>query len=92
MRDPEHVVTRTLVGPRHRAEPMGTEPLTPADFGGAMPAPRVVMYQPDVAAYNTITVHSAAWIEERWGRLFALEQVIERAHGDHQDAAVLRPR
>ena len=92
MRDPAHVVTRTLVGPRHRAEPMGTEPLAPEDFGGPMPAPRVVMYQPDVAAYNTITVHSADWIAERWGRLFEVERIVERAHGDHQDAAVLRPR
>jgi hypothetical protein len=71
---------------------MGTEPLAPEDFGGPMPAPRVVMYQPDVAAYNTITVHSADWIAARWGRLFEVEQIIERAHGDHQDAAVLRPR
>jgi SAM-dependent methyltransferase len=92
MSAPSHVVTQTVTGPRHRAEPMGVEPLTADVFGGEMPAPRVVMYQPDVAAYNTITVHSAAWIEARWGRWFEVERVIERAHGDHQDAAVLRPR
>jgi hypothetical protein len=37
-------------------------------------------------------VHAESWLEERWGRWFAFERVLERAHGDHQDALVLRPR
>lgn len=93
LRDPEDPLTQLYTSMRHRADPMRIEPVTHELFEGSMPAGRVVMVnleQP--VTYAVHVIHSDSWIRQRWGRLFEIERVIQRAHDERQDAVLLRPR
>ena len=89
LRDPGHLLHRRVTASPHRLEPLGIAPVTAAVFEAPMPAARVVFVDLERATYNANVVHSEAWVRERWGRDLELEQIIPRAHGGHQDAAVL---
>ena len=72
---------------------MRVEPVTHELFEGPMPAGRVVLVNVEhPVTYAVQVMHSDAWLRERWGRLFEIERVIERAHNTYQDGVVLRPR
>jgi SAM-dependent methyltransferase len=76
----------------YRLDPGAIEPVGIDIFNGPMPADRTVLTMTDwpVNYPNAPQVfHSEAWIRERWGQLFRLEFIVERAHGEHQDAGVL---
>lgn len=90
MRDPDHLLTTIVTGAPHRVEPLGVEPVTADLFDRPMPADRVVFVLTTYPVNNTNVLHSARWIDERWGRHFEIAERLVRAHGDHQDALVLR--
>ena len=50
---------------------------------------RVVLFDRS-GIHNIWTFHSAEYLAARWGRIFEIERVIERGHGMHQDAILLR--
>lgn len=88
----DHPLRGEFEGRTYRLDPGAIEPVGIDIFSGAMPADRVVLTMTDrpVNYPNAPQVfHSEPWIRERWGQLFRLEFIVERAHGGHQDAAVL---
>jgi SAM-dependent methyltransferase len=88
--EPDRHVLRGVTEVRHRMDPPGAEPVTDADIAGEMPAERVVFTNLTWPVNNTNVIHHHAWIKRRWGRVMMLERILERAHGGHQDAALLR--
>ena len=90
--DPEHWCRRSIECGPHRLDPRTIEPVGVEVFDQAMPAGRVVLTLTTWPVNNANVFHSHAWIRERWGRFFEVESIIERAHADYQDAAVLIPR
>ena len=91
MSSPDHILTRLLLSSPHRIEP-SHQAFTLDSIQGPMPSPRVVFRFTAYPVNNTNVVHSDAWIAERWGRIFEIVERIPKAHGDHQDAIVLRKR
>ena len=91
MSSPDHILTRLLLSAPHRVEPP-YQTFTLDSVQGPMPSPRVVFRLMTYPVNNTNVVHSDVWIAERWGRIFELVERIPKAHGDHQDAIVLRKR
>lgn len=90
--DPEHFLRRLILDTRHRLEPAGVEPVTAVTFDAPPPGERVVFRNLEWPVYNTNVLHSEAWVRERWGRILEVERIVPRAHGGHQDAAVLSRR
>lgn len=89
----DHWVAGLIHGAPHRLDPLG-EPVTPellARLALAMPTPRMSFVRLGAGAEvnSTNVVHSDAWIAERWGRHFEIEQIVPRAHGVSQDGVVL---
>jgi SAM-dependent methyltransferase len=84
--DAEHPVRRRVLETRHRLQPSGIDPVTDAIFHSEMPSGRIVFEAVDWP--DTDTLHSHAWIRERWGRQLKVARIIERSHGI-QDCAVL---
>jgi SAM-dependent methyltransferase len=67
----------------------GTKPVGAELFDGPMPGQRVVLRCPAKATFGPHVFHSRQYLQERWGRIFRLEQAISHAHGDHQTGLVL---
>jgi SAM-dependent methyltransferase len=76
----------------NRLDPPGMAPVTAEPLGGPMPGERVVFTALEHPVNGANVIHSHGWIREHWGRTFSLEEIVEAAHGGHQDAAVLRRR
>lgn len=91
MSSENHILTRLLLSTPHRVEP-SYETFTLESVRGSMPYGRMVFRVLCYPVNNTNVVHSDEWIETRWGRVFELVERIPRAHGDHQDAILLRKR
>ena len=66
--------------------------MTAEIFERPMPGERVVFTVLDWPVNNTNVIHTHDYLRRRWGAVFAIEEIVERAHGNHQDAVVLRPR
>jgi SAM-dependent methyltransferase len=92
LREPGHFLRESILGARHRLDPPGTEPVSAETLTGASPGERVVFTNVERSVYNTNVLHAEAWVRARWGRILEVERVIPRAHGDHQDAAILARR
>jgi SAM-dependent methyltransferase len=90
--DPEHFVRTRFLGTRTRMEPPGVEPLAEEDFAGELPGERVVFRNLNWPIHNLDVIHTHDWIRGRWGAIFEIEEIIEYAHGNHQDAMIGRPR
>lgn len=90
--DPEHWCRRSIARGPHRLDPGALEPVGVEVFEAPMPSGRVVLTLTTWPVNNANVFHSHAWIRERWGRFFDVESILERAHADYQDAAVLIPR
>ena len=89
--DEDHVVRRIVTGAPHRVDPPGV-PASPELFSQPMPGERVVFTALDYPINNTNLIHDHAYVERDWGAAFAVEEIVEHAHGQHQDAAILRAR
>jgi SAM-dependent methyltransferase len=87
-----HFLRELILGARHRLDPPGTEPVTAETLAGPCPGGRVVFTNVERPVYNANVLHAEAWVRARWGRILEVERVIPRAHGDHQDAAILARR
>jgi SAM-dependent methyltransferase len=83
-----HPLRRRVLDTRHRLHPGGIDPVTDAIFGGEMPSGRIVFEAVDWP--ETDTLHSHAWIRERWGRQLQVARIMERSHGI-QDCVILTP-
>ncbi len=90
--DPKHWVRGLIERTPHWLDPGGIEPVTLDVFRRPMPADRVVLTNAAWPVNNANVFHSEHWIRERWGSLFELRSIVERAHAVYQDAAVLTPR
>jgi SAM-dependent methyltransferase len=90
--DPKHWVRSLIERTPHRLDPDAIEPVTLDVFLQPMPADRVVLTNMTWPVNNANVFHSERWIRERWGSLFELRSIVERAHAVYQDAAVLTPR
>jgi SAM-dependent methyltransferase len=88
MVDPAHPLRALVESTPHRMDPPGDVPV----FDARPPAnaERVVFTALDQPSSNANVVHSRAYVREHWGRLFKVEGFVDRAHGAHQDAVVLR--
>lgn len=73
----------------HRLDPGAVQPVGLDVFQNPMPADRVVLTLTTWPVNNANVFHSHAWVRQRWGRLFDLQLIVERAHAEYQDAAVL---
>jgi SAM-dependent methyltransferase len=89
LRDPDHFLRRVILGTRHRADPPGVEPVGADLLDAPPPGERVVFTNVEWPVYNANVIHSESWVRGRWGRILELEWIEERAHGHHQDAAIL---
>jgi ubiquinone/menaquinone biosynthesis C-methylase UbiE len=89
LRDPTHPVAQTVAAARHRLDPPGIEPVSADVFDRPLPAERVVLTNVEYPVNNANVIHSHRWIRERWGRYLDVRDIIERAHGGHQDGAVI---
>lgn len=87
--NPNHWVRHWIERGPHRLDPGVIEPVGMDVFEHPMPADRVVLTPTDPALNSANVFHSDAWIQQRWGRIFDLQFVVDRAHADYQDAAVL---
>jgi SAM-dependent methyltransferase len=87
--DPSHPLLSSVTSTPTRIEGQGIE-VTDGVFDRPLPGSRVVFTAIDYPINNANLIHSEEWVRERWGRLFVVEEIIERAHGTHQDMAVLR--
>ena len=92
MRDEEHLLTGILSRVRHDVDPPGVPYGGPELFASPMPSGRVVFTAVDWLVNNTNVIHSDAWIRERWGTILEPVATIENAHGNHQDALLMRKR
>lgn len=88
----DHLVRRVVTGVPHRVDPPGVQPITPEVFAQPLPGERVVFTVLDWPVNNTNVIHTHDYLRRHWGAMFLIEEIIERAHGDHQDAVILRPR
>jgi SAM-dependent methyltransferase len=59
-------------------------------FAGPMPDERVVIVNTRYPINNVNVFHTHAYLRERWGRIFAIERILDCAHGEHQDGVQLR--
>jgi SAM-dependent methyltransferase len=59
-------------------------------FCRPMPDRRVVIVNPAYPINNVNVFHSHAYIRERWGRIFGVDSIFDKAHGEHQDGVLLR--
>jgi SAM-dependent methyltransferase len=84
--NPRHLLRTVVEASPHRMEPPGGAPI----FVGRAPGKRVVFTATTVPVNNANVIHSRSYIAEKWGRIFEVVGFIERAHGDHQDAVILR--
>lgn len=90
--NPDHWCRRTFERGHHRLDPGAIEPVSMEVFEHPMPADRVVLTLTTWPVNNANVFHSHAWIRERWGRFFDVPLIVERAHAEYQDAAVLTRR
>jgi SAM-dependent methyltransferase len=88
--DRNHFIRTKFLDTRTRMDPPGVQPLGDPDFAGELPGERVVFRNLDWPVHNIDTIHTHVWIRSRWGAIFEIEEIVERAHGDHQDAMVGR--
>jgi SAM-dependent methyltransferase len=86
--DREHFIRTRFLQTRTRMDPPGIEPVSDRNFVGDLPGQRVVFRNLDWPIHNLDTIHTHEWIRDRWGAIFKVEEIVERAHGDHQDAMV----
>jgi SAM-dependent methyltransferase len=89
LRDPSHVIRQIVSATPHRLDPLGLEPIPDEIFEESMPAERVVLVNLAYPVNNTNLIHSDRWIDERWGRFFAIEKIVERCHGGQQNGALV---
>jgi ubiquinone/menaquinone biosynthesis C-methylase UbiE len=64
--------------------------VTESDFAKAMPSTRVVVTDTRSAVYNTNVFHHLDYVRSRWSRFFGEMQIMERAHGEHQDLVIMK--
>lgn len=88
----DHPVRMMIEGRPHRLDPGAIEPIDVDAFSKPMPAERVVLTVPSWPVNNANVFHTHAWVRDRWGAIFAYVDIVERAHAEHQDAAILRKR
>ena len=86
--DPDHFIRTRFVSTRTRMDPPGIEPIDDATFSGELPGPRVVFTNLNWPINNLDTIHSHQWVRDRWGEIFEVVDIVEHAHGDHQDAMI----
>lgn len=88
MLDPAHPIRAYVESMPHRMAPPGGAPV----FDGQAPegGERVVFTATEYPSSNANVIHSRDYVREHWGRLFAVERFVERAHGSQQDLVVLR--
>lgn len=86
--DPEHPLRRHALKVPHRLEPISLDVVTEETFEQPMPAPRLALEARDWPDTNTF--HNRDWLRERWGRIWHVDRILERAH-NYQDAVVLTP-
>ncbi len=87
--DDDHWVRHMIARGPHRLDPGAIQPVTMDVFQNPMPADRVVLTLTTQSVNNANVFHSHAWIRQRWGRFLDLQLIVERAHAEYQDAAVL---
>ena len=85
MTDPGHHLRTIVDANPTRMDPGGPDPV----FDGRAPAERVVFTITTLSVYNVNVVHSQRYVREHWGRLFKVVDIVPRAHGEWQDAAIL---
>ena len=88
--DPNHFILQVLTRRRHVVAGRPDLPVDLALFRKPMPAQRVVILDAADPIKCLFTFHHLDYIRQRWGRIFEIERVIPKAHGEHQDAMLLR--
>jgi SAM-dependent methyltransferase len=86
--DPNQFLRTKVLSTRTKMDPPGTNPITDADFAGDLPGPRVVFTNLNWPINNLDTIHSHEWVRDRWGQIFDVVDIVEHAHGNHQDAMI----
>lgn len=87
--DPAHFMHERLCRPGMEVAGKPELRIDQGLFAQPMPQPRVVLFDRS-GIHNIWTFHSSEYLAARWGRIFEIERVIERGHGMHQDAILLR--
>jgi len=87
--DKEHFMYKYFLNTPHKIEDLNIRQITPDLFKSDMPANRVVLTHTGYSINNTNVFHTSGYIKERWGRLFRVLKIIPKAHGGHQDGALL---
>jgi len=90
--DPNHFIRTRFLSTRTRMDPPGKAEISDADFQGDAPGGRVVFTNLDWPIHNLDVLHSHEWVQARWGQFFDVSEIVEHAHGNHQDAFVGRAR
>jgi SAM-dependent methyltransferase len=90
--DPDHWFRQLIDGTPHRLDPGAIQPVGGDVFERPMPAGRAVLTASTRPVNNANVFHSHRWIRRRWGDVFKLEFILERAHAEYQDAAILTSR
>jgi SAM-dependent methyltransferase len=83
---------RELVSRDHSVSGKGVffPEVTDAVFEPEVLIDRLVFTRLDWPVNNTNVFHRLDYIKSRWSQFFSIEEIVERAHGDHQDGIVLR--
>jgi len=87
--DPDHWFRGMIEGAPHRLDPGAIQPVGGDVFEQPMPAGRAVLTSSTQPVNNANVFHTHEWIRRRWGHVFELQFILERAHAEYQDAAIL---
>jgi ubiquinone/menaquinone biosynthesis C-methylase UbiE len=81
----DHFMLKTLLRSTHQVVGRPDLLVNQQLFRSPMPEDRVVILNQANPIKCLYTFHSSDYVRKRWGRLFKIERIILKAHGEHQD-------
>jgi SAM-dependent methyltransferase len=91
MREPDHFLRRVLLNGHRLDGPGLSVPLVTAiDLDRGMSAERLVFNDLKWPVGNTQVFHHTDYVRRKWSQFLDLEEIIPRAHGPHQNGAIMR--
>lgn len=88
----EHFLRKYISSSQHSVSGKGVffPEVSDAEFQPEMLIDRLVFTRLDWPVNNTNVFHRLDYIKRRWSQFLSIEEIVERAHGGHQDGIVLR--
>ena len=88
--NPDHFMLEQYTNGSHAIEGRPDLDIGTQLFAAPMPADRVVLYNTEYPINNVNVFHKLDYVRGRWGRVFDIEELVECAHGEHQEGMLAR--